>query len=72
MRLFQKLSVTKQKQKYREMFETQKSGNKTSSGEIQAVAGLNKENKCKSGKGQDQVSGGVSTSCKCSMETSRN
>ena len=62
------------KQKYRGMFETQKSGNKTSSGEI----GLDIRTHASPKVGQDQVSGGVSvllacrTSCKCSMETSQN
>ena len=62
------------KQKYRGMFETQKSGNKTSSGEI----GLNIRTLASPKVGQDQVSEGVSfpllacrTRCKCSMETSR-
>ena len=49
----------KAKQNYRGMFETQKSGNKTSSGEsglnIRTIASLNV--------GQDQVSGGVSVLC---------
>ena len=45
-----------QKQKYRGMFETQKSGNKTSSGEI----GLNIRTLESPKVGQDQVSGGVS------------
>ena len=51
--------VGKQKQKYRGMFETQKSGNKTSSGEIclniRTIAGPKV--------GQGQVSGGVSVLC---------
>ena len=46
----------KQKQKYRGMFETRKSGNKTSSGEI----GLNIRTLASPKVGQDQVSGGVS------------
>ena len=45
----------KQKQKYRGMFETQKSGEKTSSGEI----GLNIRTPACPKVGQDQVSGGV-------------
>ena len=48
-----------QKQKYRGMFETQKSGNKTSSGEI----GLNIRTLASPKVGQDQVSGGVSVLC---------
>ena len=65
----------KQKQKYRGMFETQKSRNKTSSGDI----GLNIKTICKS---QSGTGPGVRrskrpllafrTRCKCSMETSRN
>ena len=42
--------------KYRGMFDTQKSGNKTSSGEI----GLNFRTLASPKVGQDQVSGGVS------------
>ena len=49
----------KQKQKYRGMFETQKSGNKTSSGEI----GLNIRALASPIVGQDQVSEGVSVLC---------
>ena len=49
----------KQKQKYRGMFETQKSGNKTSSGEID----LNIRTLASPRVGQDQVSGGVSVPC---------
>ena len=45
----------KQKQKYRGMFETQKSRNKTSSGDI----GLNIRTLASPKVGQDQVSGGV-------------
>ena len=62
------------KQKYLGMFETPKSGNKTSSGEI----GLNILTPASPKVRQDQVSGGVSSSiacrtrCKCSVETSRN
>ena len=47
------------KQNYRGMFETQKSGNKTSSGEI----GLNIRTLSSPKLGQDQVSGGVSVLC---------
>ena len=50
---------SKQKQKYRGMFGTQKSGNKTSSGEI----GLNIRTLASPKVGQDQVSGGVSVLC---------
>ena len=49
----------KQKQKYRGMIETQKSGNKTSSGDI----GLNIRTLASPKVGQDQVSGGVSVLC---------
>ena len=45
--------------KYRVMFETQKSGNKTSSGEI----GLDIRTYASPKVGQDQVSGGVSVPC---------
>ena len=48
-----------QKQKYRGMFETQKSGNKTSSGEI----GLNIRTLASPKVGQGQVSRGVSVLC---------
>ena len=51
--------MTKQKQKYRGMFETQKSRNKTSSGDI----GLNIRTLASPKVGQDQVSGGVSVLC---------
>ena len=44
---------------YRGMFETQKSGNKTSSGEM----GLNIRTLASPKVGQDQVSGGVSILC---------
>ena len=47
------------KQKYRGMFETQKSRNKTSSGDI----GLNIRTLASPKQGQDQVSGGVSVLC---------
>ena len=49
----------KHKQKYRGMFETQKSGNKTSSGDI----GFNIRKLASPKVGQDQVSGGVSVLC---------
>ena len=49
----------KQKQKYRGMFVTQKSGNKTRSGDI----GLNIKTLASPKVGQDQVSGGVSVLC---------
>ena len=49
----------KQKQKYRGMFETQKSRNKTSSGDI----GLDIRTLASPKVGQDQVSGGVSVLC---------
>ena len=51
--------LRKQKQKYRGMFETQKSRNKTSSGDI----GLNIRTLASPKVGQDQVSGGVSVLC---------
>ena len=54
-----KSQVYKPKQKYRGMIENQKSGNKTSSGEI----GLNIRTHVKPKMGQDQVSGGVSVLC---------
>ena len=47
------------KEKYRVMFETQKSGNKTSSGDI----GLNIRTHASPKVGQDQVSGGVFVLC---------
>ena len=53
------LIYIKQKQKYRGMFETQKSRNKTSSGDI----GLNIRTLASPKVGQDQVSGGVSVLC---------
>ena len=49
----------KEKQKYRGMFETQKSGNKKSSGDI----GLNIRTLASPKVGQDQVFGGVSVPC---------
>ena len=52
-------SGKKQKQKYRGMFETQKSRNKTSSRDI----GLNIRTLASPKVGQDQVSGGVSVLC---------
>ena len=51
--------VSKQKQKCRGMFETQKSGNNTNSGEI----GLKIRTLESPKVGQDQVSGGVSVLC---------
>ena len=51
--------ISKQKHKYRGMFETQKSGDKTSSGEIV----LNFRTLASPKVGQDQVSGGVSVLC---------
>ena len=51
--------IRKQKQKYRGMMETQKSRNKTSSGDI----GLNIRTLASPKVGQDQVSGGVSVLC---------
>ena len=51
--------VLKQKQKYRAMFETQKSGNKKNSGEI----GLNIRTLASPKVGQGQESGGVSVLC---------
>ena len=52
--------MLKEKQKYRGMFETQKSRNKTSSGDI----GLNIRTLASPKVGQDQVSGGVSVPCR--------
>ena len=49
----------KQKEKYRGVFETQKSGDKTSSGKI----GLDIRTHASPKVGQDQVSGGVSVLC---------
>ena len=57
--LWQNYSKQKKKQKYRGMFKTQKSGNKTSSREI----GLNIRTLASPRVGQDQVSGGVSVLC---------
>ena len=51
--------IGKQKQKYRGIFETQKSRNKTSSGDI----GLNIRTLASPKVGQDQVSEGVSVLC---------
>ena len=51
--------VLQAKEKYREMFEIQKSGDKTSSGEI----GLDIRTHVSPEVGQDQVSGGVSVLC---------
>ena len=53
------LKIYEQKQQYRGMFETQKSGNKTSSGDN----GLNIRILANPKMGQDQVSGGVSVLC---------
>ena len=53
------LRVDKAKEKYRGVFETQKSGDKTSSGEI----GLDTRTHASPKVGQDQVSGGVSVLC---------
>ena len=53
-------TVIKQKQKYRGMFETQKSRNKTSSGDI----GLNIRTLTSPKVGQDQVSGGEIVPCR--------
>ena len=50
---------SKQKQKYRGMFENQQSGNKTSPGEI----GRNIRTLASPKVGQDEVSGGVSVLC---------
>ena len=54
-----RLILAKEKQKYRGMFETKTSGNKTSSGEF----GLNIRTLASPKVGQDQVSGGVSVIC---------
>ena len=59
MLLYMRRGSKKQKQKYRGMFETQKSINKTSSGDI----GLNIRTLASPKVGQDQVSGGVSVLC---------
>ena len=53
------MAVKNAKQKYRGMFETPKSGNKTSSGEI----GRNIRTLACPKVGQGQVSGGVSVLC---------
>ena len=53
------VSRTKAKEKYRGVFEIQKSGDKTSSGEI----GLDIRTHASPKVGQDQVSGGVSVLC---------
>ena len=50
----------KAKEKYRGIFEIQKSGDKTSSGEI----GLDIRTHASPKVGQDQVSGGVSVPCR--------
>ena len=52
--------MNKAKEKYRGVFETQKSGDKTSSGEI----GLDIRTHASPKVGQDQVSGGVSVPCR--------
>ena len=52
--------VRKSKEKYRGVFEIQKSGDKTSSGEI----GLDIRTNASPKVGQDQVSGGVSVLCR--------
>ena len=54
------LSLMSKKQKYRGMFETRKSGNKTSSGEI----GLNIRTLASPKVVQDQVYGGVNVPCR--------
>ena len=51
--------ISESNQKYRGMFEPQKPGNKTSSGEI----GLDIRTHASTKVGQDQVSGGVSVLC---------
>ena len=51
--------LSQAKEKYRGVFEIQKSGDKTSSGEI----GLNMRTHVSPKVGQDQVSGGVSVLC---------
>ena len=56
---FTKLDRTQAKEKYRGVFEIQKSGDKTSSGEI----GLDIRTHASPKVGQDQVSGGVSVLC---------
>ena len=53
------LERDKAKEKYREMVEIQKSGDKTSSGEI----GLDMRTHASPKVGQDQVSGGLSVLC---------
>ena len=52
--------MNKAKEKYRGIFETQKSGNKTSSGEI----GLDIRTNASPKVGQEQGSGGVSAPCR--------
>ena len=54
------LIYTQAKEKYRGVFEIQKSGDKTSSGEI----GLDIRTHASPKVGQDQVSGGVSVPCR--------
>ena len=53
------VDIIQGKEKYRGMFETQKSRNKTSSGEI----GLDIRTHANPKEGEDQVSGGVSVLC---------
>ena len=57
--MYVSFELPKAKEKYRGMFTTQKSGNKTSSGEI----GLDIRTHESPNVGQDQVSGGVSILC---------
>ena len=57
--VYDDILALKQKQNYREMFETQKSGNKTSSGDF----GINTRTLASPKVGQDQVSGGVGVLC---------
>ena len=56
---FPSLYIIKAKEKYRGMFETQKSGNKTNSGEIGIDIRTHASPKVR----RDQVSGGVSVLC---------
>ena len=57
--LLHKTTLYEAKEKYRGMFEIQKSGDKTSSGEID----LDNRTHASPKVGQDQVSGGVSVLC---------
>ena len=59
LKLLLKITLMKAKEKYRGMFEIQKSGDKTSSREI----GLDIRTHASPKVGQDQVSGGVSVLC---------